>query len=205
MSGARSRIAEWFAAGIVQSVASVAFISFTGYITGAWPVILRFASRNPGEFALWTLLALVAGALLGSMWRNRANGKRIAELESEIASQTANGQSDDGRSEKKKSELLMVMDEAMKMSIRRLDIDAKAVLYLINVNGSATWKYPERYGEPDEVNDALEELEERGMVTFETCVDGRRWSLTGRCRRIVESEPGLLDEGRKRAIEFAAE
>lgn len=74
-------IVGWFVAPAAATIAS----GFIGWYTGSFDVVLSFASANPLESFLWTLLFLSLGALVGLLARGRSAKKEIAAKDEEIS------------------------------------------------------------------------------------------------------------------------
>ena len=216
MSGVRDKIPDWVGGGVVGTVAYNIAIAICGKVSGSWVAVIPFAVDNPWPFVIWSLMTAGIGFLAALLWRNVTHMRemankdgRIRELELELEKRNTDVEAaaaaervriEEGKKARRiaEEEAERNRDEDMCETISRIDIDALAVLYMIERNGSIEWKERDVFSR-DEMNECLDELELYDLIEYVTCLAGRRWSLTKRAKRVIEKYPGLLDEGRKRA------
>ncbi len=216
MSGVRDKIPDWVGGGVVGTVAYNIAIAICGKVSGSWVAVIPFAVDNPWPFVIWSLMTAGIGFLAALLWRNATHKRemvnkdgRIRELELELEKRDTDVEAaaaaervriEEGKKARRiaEEEAERKRDEDMRETISRIDIDALAVLYMIERNGSIEWKERDVFNR-DEMNECLDELELYDLIEYVTCLAGRRWSLTKRAKQVIEKYPGLLDEGRKRA------
>lgn len=126
-------------------------------MSGSWVAVIPFAVDNPWPFVIWSLMTAGIGFLAALLWRNATHKRemvnkdgRIRELELELEKRDTDVEAaaaaervriEEGKKARRiaEEEAERKRDEDMRETISRIDIDALAVLYMIERNGSIEW------------------------------------------------------------------
>lgn len=80
MSGLNEKVGGWAASGIVGNVAWLALVAAFGIVSGSFADAAAFAAAHPVAAAVWSLLFLSVGIIIGMAARSRRAAREAAEL-----------------------------------------------------------------------------------------------------------------------------